>query len=619
MASTLSPAAATTAGATAMLQQGEPPSKARKLNLRKVGTNPSWSGKYQGRRVQSPTVYSLVIRPDSSPLRGIESRARTKSFDKNSTAPAPAAAAAAATSAGATATLQQDVFFETSQKMLQQEQEVPRQQQQKARACGLGIVPFLEGKHVLITGATGFIGKGAAFCGNGVVHWGALGCIGMHWGALGCIGVHWGDWGALGCIGPGVGQLYLPFEASQNSPHVFPSSPPTFPPGSVGGEDPARAAGGGAAVFAHPTHGPRHCSAAPQATGALLAVPSGCIAATALLFPQPVFSHPYVHSTRHARTRTPLPHSTSAPPLITPLPHSTSSPPPSSVCSSSFPPPSPLLLSSSSFPPQPSRCSPPPPRPHNLSPFPRPVSRICGGSTQHIISACIPSPQSTQKHNIPLSLRLHPLAPGRPVARILAAAGAAWGGIRGGHGSQAHARARQLLRRLKSIFHPSPCIPSPQVLPSPVFSLLRERHGEGYEAFMAGKLTAVQGNVGEDGLGLAAHAAAALEESVDLIFNFAATVDFEAPYVVLTRPVRCTARGPYVPCTVHCTWSLRNVGDDGLGLAAHAAAALEGSVDLIFNFAATVDFEAPYVHCLCLCLCLCLCIPSKGSSFQGCC
>ncbi|CAI7911978.1 unnamed protein product [Closterium sp. NIES-53] len=491
MASTLSPAAATTAGATAMLQQGEPPSKARKLNLRKVGTNPSWSGKYQGRRVQSPTVYSLVIRPDSSPLRGIESRARTKSFDKNSTAPAPAAAAAAATSAGATATLQQDVFFETSQKMLQQEQEVPRQQQQKARACGLGIVPFLEGKHVLITGATGFIGKGAAFCGvdttlrNGPCNLFSLSPLILPTSSRPPTAV------LVEKIlreQPGVGQLYLPFEASQNSPHVFPSSPPTFPPGSVGGEDPARAAGGGAAVFAHPTHGPRHCSAAPQATGALLAVPSGCIAATALLFPQPVFSHPYVHSTRHARTRTPLPHSTSAPPLITPLPHSTSSPPPSSVCSSSFPPPSPLLLSSSSFPPQPSRCSPPPPRPHNLSPFPRPVSRICGGSTQHIISACIPSPQ---------------------------------------------------------------------VLPSPVFSLLRERHGEGYEAFMAGKLTAVQGNVGEDGLGLAAHAAAALEESVDLIFNFAATVDFEAPYVVLTRPVRCTARGPYVPCTVHCTWSLR--------------------------------------------------------------
>ncbi|CAI7766152.1 unnamed protein product [Closterium sp. NIES-53] len=289
MASTLSPAAATTAGATAMLQQGEPPSKARKLNLRKVGTNPSWSGKYQGRRVQSPTVYSLVIRPDSSPLRGIESRARTKSFDKNSTAPAPAAAAAAATSAGATATLQQDVFFETSQKMLQQEQEVPRQQQQKARACGLGIVPFLEGKHVLITGATGFIGKVLV---EKILR-----------------------------EQPGVGQLYL---------------------------------------------------------------------------------------------------------LI------------------------------------------------------------------------------------------------QPTARATAA------------------------QRLKQ-----------QVLPSPVFSLLRERHGEGYEAFMAGKLTAVQGNVGEDGLGLAAHAAAALEESVDLIFNFAATVDFEAPYVVLTRPVRCTARGPYVPCTVHCTWSLR--------------------------------------------------------------
>ncbi|CAI5489464.1 unnamed protein product [Closterium sp. Naga37s-1] len=218
-------------------------------------------------------------RPDSSPLRGLECRARTKSFDRDSTA----AAAAAATSAGATAVLEQEVLFETSQKVLQQ-QDVPRQQQQEeGRACGVGILPFLEGKHVLITGATGFIGKGAASGGHGVV----TGFIGV----LARVLVE-----KILREQPRVGQLYL---------------------------------------------------------------------------------------------------------LI------------------------------------------------------------------------------------------------QPTARATAA------------------------HRLTQ-----------QVVPSPVFSLLRERHGEGYGAFMAGKLTAVQGNVGEDGLGLPAHAAAALHDSVDLIFNFAATVDFEAEYDV---------------------------------------------------------------------------------------
>ncbi|CAI5970478.1 unnamed protein product [Closterium sp. NIES-64] len=288
-----------------MIQQGEP-SGARKLSgyLRKVGGNPSWSGKYQGPRVQSSPVYSLVTGPDSSPLRGLECRARTKSFDRDSTA----ATAAAATSAGATAVLEQEVLFETSQKVLQQ-QDVPRQQQQEeGRACGVGILPFLEGKHVLITGATGFIGKGAASGGHGVV----TGFIGV----LARVLVE-----KILREQPRVGQLYL---------------------------------------------------------------------------------------------------------LIQPTARATAA--------------------------------------HRLtqqSPFPRP---------------CFP------------------------------------------HLRRQHTTYPSL----------SSCIPPTQVVPSPVFSLLRERHGEGYGAFMAGKLTAVQGNVGEDGLGLAAHAAAALHDSVDLIFNFAATVDFEA-------------------------------------------------------------------------------------------
>ncbi|CAI5460462.1 unnamed protein product [Closterium sp. Yama58-4] len=77
---------------------------------------------------------------------------------------------------------------------------------------------------------------------------------------------------------------------------------------------------------------------------------------------------------------------------------------------------------------------------------------------------------------------------------------------------------------------PSP--PPHQVVPSPLFAHLRQRHGEGYEAFMASKLTAVPGNMGSDGLGLPAQDAAALAGSLHVIFNFAATTDFEAPYDV---------------------------------------------------------------------------------------
>ncbi|GJP50292.1 hypothetical protein CLOM_g9427 [Closterium sp. NIES-68] len=71
-----------------------------------------------------------------------------------------------------------------------------------------------------------------------------------------------------------------------------------------------------------------------------------------------------------------------------------------------------------------------------------------------------------------------------------------------------------------------------QVIPSAIFAHLKQRHGEGYEAFMGGKLTAVDGNIGEEHLGLSAVTMAALADKVDFIINSAATTDFDARYDV---------------------------------------------------------------------------------------
>ncbi|CAI5465242.1 unnamed protein product [Closterium sp. Yama58-4] len=71
-----------------------------------------------------------------------------------------------------------------------------------------------------------------------------------------------------------------------------------------------------------------------------------------------------------------------------------------------------------------------------------------------------------------------------------------------------------------------------QVIPSAIFAHLKQRHGEGYEAFMSSKLTAVDGNIGEEHLGLSAVTSAALADKVDLIINSAATTDFDARYDV---------------------------------------------------------------------------------------
>ncbi|CAI5527749.1 unnamed protein product [Closterium sp. Naga37s-1] len=58
-----------------------------------------------------------------------------------------------------------------------------------------------------------------------------------------------------------------------------------------------------------------------------------------------------------------------------------------------------------------------------------------------------------------------------------------------------------LLPAPPATYAPSPpLLPSHQVVPSPLFSHLRQRHEEGYEAFMASKLTAVAGNMASDDL-----------------------------------------------------------------------------------------------------------------------
>ncbi|CAI5505306.1 unnamed protein product [Closterium sp. Naga37s-1] len=71
-----------------------------------------------------------------------------------------------------------------------------------------------------------------------------------------------------------------------------------------------------------------------------------------------------------------------------------------------------------------------------------------------------------------------------------------------------------------------------RVIPSAIFGHLKQRYGEGYEAFMGSKLTAVDGNIGEENLGLSTVTSAALADKVDLIINSAATTDFDARYDV---------------------------------------------------------------------------------------
>eukprot|EP00899_Mesostigma_viride_P000641 jgi/Mesvir1/10578/Mv21793-RA.2 len=66
-----------------------------------------------------------------------------------------------------------------------------------------------------------------------------------------------------------------------------------------------------------------------------------------------------------------------------------------------------------------------------------------------------------------------------------------------------------------------------QVVSAPVFDRLRERYGEGYQAFMLSKLTAIDGDIGQEWLGVDEATREALFPKVDVLVNSAATTAFD--------------------------------------------------------------------------------------------
>ncbi len=68
-----------------------------------------------------------------------------------------------------------------------------------------------------------------------------------------------------------------------------------------------------------------------------------------------------------------------------------------------------------------------------------------------------------------------------------------------------------------------------EILASPVFAGLRERHGERFEAEVAARITPVPGDLGQKGLGLTPEWRERLVEEVDIIVNSAALAQFDAP------------------------------------------------------------------------------------------
>lgn len=79
-----------------------------------------------------------------------------------------------------------------------------------------------------------------------------------------------------------------------------------------------------------------------------------------------------------------------------------------------------------------------------------------------------------------------------------------------------------------------------EVLASPALARLRARHGEGWEAWVAGKVEVVEGDLGQDRFGLSDDAYAALCERVDRVVACAATVTFDER---LDRAVELNTRG----------------------------------------------------------------------------
>ncbi len=66
-----------------------------------------------------------------------------------------------------------------------------------------------------------------------------------------------------------------------------------------------------------------------------------------------------------------------------------------------------------------------------------------------------------------------------------------------------------------------------QVFPAPVFDRIRQREGDKYLEYMSSKVTAVQGDVGQDGLGFGPKVAEDLCGCVEIIVNSAATTAFD--------------------------------------------------------------------------------------------
>jgi long-chain acyl-CoA synthetase len=67
------------------------------------------------------------------------------------------------------------------------------------------------------------------------------------------------------------------------------------------------------------------------------------------------------------------------------------------------------------------------------------------------------------------------------------------------------------------------------ILPSPAFDPLRARHGDRLDAFLAGKLVVVGGDIAEENLGLSEADASRIAEDVDVIVNCAGLVVFNPP------------------------------------------------------------------------------------------
>jgi long-chain acyl-CoA synthetase len=80
-----------------------------------------------------------------------------------------------------------------------------------------------------------------------------------------------------------------------------------------------------------------------------------------------------------------------------------------------------------------------------------------------------------------------------------------------------------------------------EILPSPAFDPLRERHGPRLERYLEDKLTVVAGDVSEPGLGLGEADADRIAARADVVVNVAAHVVFNAP---LDTALRANVSGP---------------------------------------------------------------------------